>query len=105
MKTREYFENKTKEIKTELKEEIKNLFFSKLQKGQCYVNQDDANHINFENNVTATEDSGEISYIDVDDNIVIFPVGNDLDPIDLDNIEDIHSLMMLHYIGLNELVK
>jgi hypothetical protein len=105
MKTREYFENKTKEIKIELKEEIKNLFFSKLQKGQCYVNQDDANQINFENHITVTEDSGEISYIDVDDNIVIFPVGNYLDPVDLDNIEDIHSLMMLHYIGLNELVK
>ncbi len=104
MKTREYFETKTKELKEELKKEIKTLFNSKLNAGQYFVNTDRANCVNFDNNVTGMEDNGEIDYIKVyKHNIVVFPKGSDLDTVDLEHIEDIHDLMLLHFIGLNNL--
>jgi hypothetical protein len=104
MKTREYFTAKTNELKAELKEAIKGTLYSKLKKGQDFCNIDESNCIDFENNVTALEDSGVISHINIDDNIVIYPEGSDLDPIDLDCIESIHDLMLLHYMALNDLV-
>lgn len=104
MKTREYFTAKTTELKKELNESIKYLLYSKLKHGQDFCNIDESNCIDFENNVTGMEDSGMISHINIDDNIVIYPEGSDLDPIDLDCIESIHDLMLLHYMALNDLV-
>ena len=105
MKTREYFTEKMKELRAELKEEIKAQFYLKLKKGQDFCNVEESNCIDFENNVTGLEDNGLIDFIEVDDNIVIYPAGNDLDPIDLDCIENVHDLMLLHFIALNDIVE
>jgi len=105
MKTREYFTEKMKELRAELKEEIKAQFYLKLKKGQDFCNVDASNCIDFENNVTGTEGNGIIDFIEIDDNIIIHPCCNDLNPIDLDCIENVHDLMLLHYISVNDLVE
>ncbi|MEA3295785.1 MAG: hypothetical protein U9Q27_01415 [Patescibacteria group bacterium] len=48
------------------------------------------------------QDNGIIDSIEIcEHNIVIYPSGQDLEPIDLEDIEDVHDLMLLHYIILN----
>lgn len=102
MKTREYFVEKLESLKIELKAEIKNQLYSIFKKDEIFYNYDESNYINFENNITEMQDNGIIDSIEIcEHNIVIYPSDQDLEPIDLEDIEDVHDLMLLHYIILN----
>jgi len=105
MKDKAYFDKKLTDLREELRSEVEKQFQSKLNKEECFVNYDEANCINFENNITCAECEGMISHIIIDHNIVIHPEGSDLDPIDLSLVMDVHDLMMLHYIALNEILE
>lgn len=106
MKTREYFLEQTKKLRSELKEEIKSQLYSKLKKGQVFCNTNDDNCIDFEHKREEREVNSSVDYIEIDDNIIIHPKQyRNLQAIDLDYIENIHDLMLLHYISLTDVIK
>lgn len=106
MKTQEYFREKTRDLKVELRDAIKEAFKLKLQDGQSFCNNDITNAIDFENLGKICEEECIIDFIDYGaHNIVIYPERSDLEPIDLESIENIHNLMLIHHIALNDLVE
>ena len=104
MKTREYFIEKTNKLKIELKETIKELLQQKMRMGHCWYNIDEANAIEFLNEITCVEESGEIDYIYVGEEISIYAKSNVLCSLHLSDIEDIHTLLLLQNIAEKEVV-
>lgn len=104
MKTREYFIEETNKLKVELKKNIKELLHSKMRMGHCWYNVDEANAIDFLNEITCIEESGEIDYIYVGEEISIYAKSNVLCSLHLLDIEDIHSLLLLQNIAEKEVV-
>jgi hypothetical protein len=105
MKTRTYFENKLEEIKLELISEIMNVFHSKMKIGHYFCNCDDANTIKFVNKQTGLEKECIIDYIFNDETtLIIYPKSKKYYQIQLNKMMNIHELMHIHYISLNEII-
>jgi hypothetical protein len=101
MKTRGYFTDKAKEIKSELKADI--IERTKMFIGQTFLNDDESNKIGFFNHIADCEDSGLIDEIYFGENeITIYPQGNDLCETHLSDIEDIHDLMLIQFVVSGE---
>lgn len=100
MLSRRYMLNKISKLRQELREEIQLIFSLYAKKNKPIFGR--AEHrIVFFNNITEATEFGFIDQIKVQDNeIIIIPVGSDLDQLTLSKVMSIDDLMKLHAIAL-----
>ncbi|MDD3875420.1 MAG: hypothetical protein PHT69_02250 [Bacteroidales bacterium] len=100
MLPRRYILNKISKLRQELREEIQLLFSMYAKKNKPIFGKSEHRIVFFNNIIEATE-FGFIDPIKVQDNeIIIIPIGSDLDPIKLSKVMSIDDLMTIYAIAL-----
>jgi len=100
MKTRKHFETKLTELKTELKNEIKSLLDTLGYSDVYAYDEDKINTVNVE---TEVEEQAEINSISKEFGFYAINFKNEEHcPIEVDDIEDVHDLMLVHFLVKSE---
>jgi len=103
MITKKDLNNKVSKLRNIIREEVQSLFEIYAKKGKVTNVNEPIKTISFKNNITGETSQGKIDHIVLknDNDTVIFPEGNDLDPVKLSTIMSIDDLVILHGVSLN----
>lgn len=97
---RKYLNNRISILRKEIRQETQHVF-SLYAKKEKRTEVYSVKHIHFKNNIVNTPDKGVIDHIVVYDNdTIIFPEGDDLDPVRLSKLTSIDDLMTLHAVAI-----
>lgn len=100
MITRKYLNNKVSKLRQEIREETQHVFSLYAKKGKITEIRTPG-EITFYNNITKIPCKSIVDHIILQDtDTVIYPEGNDLDPVKLSKIMSIDDLMKLHAIAI-----